>query len=464
MSIYKIKNVATNKYLHVNIPNGTAVSSGESVVLCSESDTNEQWWDVSTLSNNAVIRFVINYRYSPNISCDCDCDCGNKCELQVISGNESNSFMNIIKTGSYYKIQHRSTSYYLTADGTYNGADTYWDTANGSNAQLWQFTEITPYEAISGEDYTYPNESRKIREEYSADHSGIDIVANEGDEVYAFANGVISYKQDVDNGDSKGICIAINHHNPDITIESGLYATSIYMHLSSIRNLEIGTFVEKGQLIGYVGKTGDADVPHLHFALAVGSNNTMRPGVTGVSLASLNLIDPEKYLTEYVNIKFRWPTDSRTISCGFKDPRYLDHDGIDIILITVNAQEKLEPIYAIADGTIERFFPWIGLEEDNDYWSYGVCLFIKHSPEQTETDYYMRSMYMHMDRVTVTSGNVTKGQIIGYMGNTGYYISSSPDGTHLHLSIKCSEFEFQHGTYYSEGEFVDPMNYKYYFE
>lgn len=59
MSIYKIKNVATNKYLHVNIPNGTAVSSGESVVLCSESDTNEQWWDVSTLSNNAVIRFVI---------------------------------------------------------------------------------------------------------------------------------------------------------------------------------------------------------------------------------------------------------------------------------------------------------------------------------------------------------------------------------------------------------------------
>ena len=303
MSIYKIKNVATNKYLHVNIPNGTAVSSGESVVLCSESDTNEQWWDVSTLSNNAVIRFVINYRYSPNISCDCDCDCdcdcGNKCELQLISGNENNSFMNIIKTGSYYKIQHRSTSYYLTADGTYNGADTYWDTANGSNAQLWQFTEITPYEAISGEDYTYPNESRKIREEYSADHSGIDIVANEGDEVYAFANGVISYKQDVDNGDSKGICIAINHYNPDITIEAGLYATSIYMHLSSIRNLEIGTFVEKGQLIGYVGKTGDADVPHLHFALAVGSNNTMRPGVTGVSLASLNLIDPERYLTGY---------------------------------------------------------------------------------------------------------------------------------------------------------------------
>lgn len=106
-----------------------------------------------------------------------------------------------------------------------------------------------------------------------------DIVANEGDEVYAFANGVISYKQDVDTGDSKGICIAINHHNPDIMIEAGLYATSIYMHLSSIRNLKIGTFVEKGQLIGYMGHTGEcySNTPgkngtHLHFA--VKSNDT----------------------------------------------------------------------------------------------------------------------------------------------------------------------------------------------
>ena len=460
MSIYKIKNVATNKYLHVNIPNGTAVSSGESVVLCSESDTNEQWWDVSTLSNNAVIRFVINYRYSPNISCDCDCDCdcGNKCELQLISGNESNSFMNIIKTGSYYKIQHRSTSYYLTADGTYNGADTYWDTANGSNAQLWQFTEITPYEAISGEDYTYPNESRKIREEYSADHSGIDIVANEGDEVYAFANGVISYKQDVDNGDSKGICIAINHHNPDIMIESGLYATSIYMHLSSIRNLEIGTFVEKGQLIGYVGKTGDADVPHLHFALAVGSNNTMRPGVTGVSLDSLNLIDPERYLTGY--FKFRWPTES-TVTEGMFNAN--SHPGIDIL--PLEDDEPGDEVYAIADGTVERYFPWVETDGTSGNASMGICLYIKHTKQQSGTENYMRSIYMHLDEALVTSGNVTKGQLIGYMGHTGECYSNTPgkNGTHLHFAVKSNDTAFGSGAY-ALGEFEDPMNYRYSYE
>ena len=60
-------------------------------------------------------------------------------------------------------------------------------------------------------------------------------------------------------GSSYGYYITINHNN-------GYYTT--YAHLSGFaRGLKIGSTVERGQLIGYMGMTGSATGPHLHYEL-----------------------------------------------------------------------------------------------------------------------------------------------------------------------------------------------------
>jgi murein DD-endopeptidase MepM/ murein hydrolase activator NlpD len=85
-------------------------------------------------------------------------------------------------------------------------------------------------------------------------HQGCDIVAAEGTELYAAERGVITQ---VDSSGLGGNGIWLKG-------ESGTYY--YYAHLSAyVLGLAPGQLVEAGQLIGYVGHTGDAYGPHLHF-------------------------------------------------------------------------------------------------------------------------------------------------------------------------------------------------------
>lgn len=91
-------------------------------------------------------------------------------------------------------------------------------------------------------------------------HNGIDIGAPIGTPVYAAEDGTVAA---VGNEDlycpraAYGRFIVINHNNN---------LTTLYGHLS--RQIVIaGDTVKRGQLIGYVGKTGWATGPHLHFTV-----------------------------------------------------------------------------------------------------------------------------------------------------------------------------------------------------
>ncbi|MGE0220574.1 Ig-like domain-containing protein [Mycolicibacterium sp.] len=91
-------------------------------------------------------------------------------------------------------------------------------------------------------------------------HNGIDLRATTRTEVYAAADGVISFEGYGQNHSwmtsAAGICVLIWH--PTLNIYTG------YAHLSStiINN---GQTVKRGQLIGYSGSTGNSTGPHLHF-------------------------------------------------------------------------------------------------------------------------------------------------------------------------------------------------------
>lgn len=82
-------------------------------------------------------------------------------------------------------------------------------------------------------------------------HRGMDIPAPIGVKVYAAEAGTVS----THNHYSYGISVKISHG-------SGL--STIYGHFSA-RCVEHGDYVQKGQLIGYVGVSGNVTGAHLHF-------------------------------------------------------------------------------------------------------------------------------------------------------------------------------------------------------
>jgi murein DD-endopeptidase MepM/ murein hydrolase activator NlpD len=90
-------------------------------------------------------------------------------------------------------------------------------------------------------------------------HNGVDFAAPPGTPVYAAASGVVRSAGD---GGPCGNMVQIDHPN-------GL--TTAYCHLSRFAaGLHGGEHVETRQLIGYVGQTGRATGPHLHFAVKRG--------------------------------------------------------------------------------------------------------------------------------------------------------------------------------------------------
>lgn len=88
-------------------------------------------------------------------------------------------------------------------------------------------------------------------------HSGLDISGTGyGSPVYATNNGTI---KEIQSHYSYGNYILIDHGN-------GYY--SLYAHMSKfVSGLNVGSIVERGQQIGYVGMTGSATGPHLHYEI-----------------------------------------------------------------------------------------------------------------------------------------------------------------------------------------------------
>ena len=87
-------------------------------------------------------------------------------------------------------------------------------------------------------------------------HKGVDFAAPTGTPIIAAAAGIIKKSG---YGTGYGAMVHITH--PHL----GEYST-VYAHMSK-RFVKTGDYVHQGQLIGYVGETGRATGPHLHYEI-----------------------------------------------------------------------------------------------------------------------------------------------------------------------------------------------------
>ena len=87
-------------------------------------------------------------------------------------------------------------------------------------------------------------------------HSGVDLAAPAGTPVQATADGIVTA---AGWRGGYGILVSLRH---------GGGVQTRYAHLSAIAVRE-GTAVKAGQVIGYVGSTGNSTGPHLHYELRV---------------------------------------------------------------------------------------------------------------------------------------------------------------------------------------------------
>lgn len=93
-------------------------------------------------------------------------------------------------------------------------------------------------------------------------HTGVDYAAPTGTPVRATAAGRVASL-----GWNGG-------YGQAITLKHGGTFSTLYGHLSRFRaGLRVGSLVEQGQIIGYVGATGLATGPHLHYELQVNGHH-----------------------------------------------------------------------------------------------------------------------------------------------------------------------------------------------
>ena len=102
-----------------------------------------------------------------------------------------------------------------------------------------------------------------------AAHGGVDIAADKGTEVVAFAAGTV---KSIGDSEDYGLWLQIEHANG---------VTTFYSHCNGFCVKE-GDSVEAGERVAYVGTTGNSTGPHLHFEIKL----------NGVRLDPMYYIEP----------------------------------------------------------------------------------------------------------------------------------------------------------------------------
>ena len=115
-------------------------------------------------------------------------------------------------------------------------------------------------------------------------HKGVDYAAKSGTPVHSAGDGKVIFK-----GKKGG-------YGKVMIVQHGTKYTTLYAHLKTYnRKLKVGSKVKQGQTIAYVGKSGLATGPHLHYEFRV--NGTHRNPLT-VKLPVSSPV-PKRYMADF---------------------------------------------------------------------------------------------------------------------------------------------------------------------
>ncbi len=112
-----------------------------------------------------------------------------------------------------------------------------------------------------------------------------------GDPVYASANGLVTFVQDVCCG--WGNTIRIIHYVGEDSEQP--YVESLYSHLHTM-HVDVGQLVKRGQQIGTIGTAEGRYVAHLHFEMRDFINMSIGPGYSDDQQGYL---DPTPYIKQH---------------------------------------------------------------------------------------------------------------------------------------------------------------------
>lgn len=236
-------------------------------------------------------------------------------------------------------------------------------------------------------------------------HRGDDLCADAGTEIHAAADGVVVAAQE---HYSWGNFVEIDHG----TDADGLRWATLYAHMQSY-TVQEGQTVHAGDVIGYVGSTGNATGNACHFEMYVGGVLLQPRYFTdyGADSGELTQEIADQILAEATDnlassALHTVVANSTGISRGYSN----DHPGLDI-----TADEGMS-VRAFASGTVRE----AGYDEEK-----GNYIVLNHSD-------WLESEYCHLQSLLFDVGQtVAAGQDIGYVGSTG-----NSTGPHLHFELR----------------------------
>ena len=144
----------------------------------------------------------------------------------------------------------------------YKGKNKKWEYFNENGGSLEKAFLRAPLDFAYVSSHFNPNRRHPILNTIRA-HNGVDYAAKRGTPIRATGEGVI---QSAGWKSGYGRTIVIRH---------GGEITTLYAHLDKYHpGISMGTKVSQGQTIGYVGDSGLATAPHLHYEFKIGEKRT----------------------------------------------------------------------------------------------------------------------------------------------------------------------------------------------
>lgn len=234
--------------------------------------------------------------------------------------------------------------------------------------------------------YKLPLRYLAIIRGFTSTHKGVDFGWNSKQDganapIYASADGVVYATKDNDTtGKSWGNYVKIKHNETEYTL---------YAHMSNGLKVSKGQEVKQGDLLGYMGSTGDSTGNHLHFEFYKGGASTgYRVNALDYCYATedqvihpedVNLIKVYKETPKINGVDRN--TEVNQIKVLVSELRVRSSHSIDSEVLGVSIQND---IYNRLDTYSDGTYTWYMI--DTDMWVANNGTYVEELPKEVKED------------------------------------------------------------------------------